>query len=214
MGTGGNSTVSGEYFLRDTFIDMRSAVIAIVFLASLSGAIAYAETDPLTESLNPSPIPTVRMPDPYQVPLGVYGGSATTSGDSIQTLTSLIAQLQKLQILLATLQFTNASTTFGGSLAVSASVEPEAVAITRTLTRGMSGADVRALQKLLTEEGFLESDAGTGYFGALTQEAVQEYQAHYGIVLSGSPKTTGYGAVGPKTRISVNAALRGAREAQ
>ena len=34
----------------------------------------------------------------------------------------------------------------------------------------------------------------------MTLKAVQRFQAQNGIVTSGSPETTGYGAVGPKTR--------------
>ena len=43
----------------------------------------------------------------------------------------------------------------------------------------------------------------TGYFGPLTEQAVQNYQSSHGIVSSGSPDTTGYGFVGPQTRESM-----------
>lgn len=49
----------------------------------------------------------------------------------------------------------------------------------------------------------LQSQLGgqvTGYFGPLTERLVQAWQASQGIVSSGSPDTTGYGAVGPRTR--------------
>lgn len=44
----------------------------------------------------------------------------------------------------------------------------------------------------------------TGYFGPLTLKAVQRFQTKYGIVSSGSPSTTGYGRVGPRTRAKLN----------
>ena len=44
----------------------------------------------------------------------------------------------------------------------------------------------------------------TGYYGSLTTRAVQLFQAKYGIISSGSPFTTGYGFVGPKTRAKLN----------
>lgn len=201
--------------MRDTFICMRARILILSLLTILGASVTHAQTySALADSLNPSPIPTVQMPQPYLVPQGTVATNATTSTDSIQTLTSLIAQLQKLQILLATLQFGNASTTYATNVYNPQNIDTSPVEIKRTLTRGMAGKDVLALQKLLVDEGFLASDAATGFYGDLTVEAVQEYQSHYGIVMTGTPATTGYGVVGPKTRISINAALRGAREAQ
>ncbi|HEY4475838.1 MAG TPA: peptidoglycan-binding domain-containing protein, partial [Candidatus Paceibacterota bacterium] len=45
----------------------------------------------------------------------------------------------------------------------------------------------------------------TSFFGLLTEKAVQRFQASKGIISSGSPGTTGYGFVGPKTRVALNA---------
>ncbi len=70
----------------------------------------------------------------------------------------------------------------------------------RTLTFGMRGDDVMALQQSLTTLGFLASGNASGYFGSLTLAAVQSFQRSKTIVSSGSPSTTGYGSVGPKTR--------------
>ncbi len=70
----------------------------------------------------------------------------------------------------------------------------------RTLSRGMSGSDVLVLQKFLVAQGLLSSDSATGFFGALTEAAVKKFQSSRGIASSGTPATTGYGAVGPKTR--------------
>ena len=75
--------------------------------------------------------------------------------------------------------------------------------LTRTLALGASGTDVLLLQQLLIAGGFLPQGDATGYFGLLTQAAVQSFQAHSGIVSSGSPQTTGYGAVGPHTRAAI-----------
>lgn len=69
-----------------------------------------------------------------------------------------------------------------------------------SLSRGSRGASVLALQQSLITEGFLEADIATGLFGALTEEAVKQFQNARGIVSSGSPATTGYGAIGSKTR--------------
>lgn len=74
---------------------------------------------------------------------------------------------------------------------------------TRTLALGASGSDVLLLQQFLISEGFLPAGDATGYFGALTQAGVQKFQTQNGIVSSGSPQTTGYGAVGLRTRMAI-----------
>jgi peptidoglycan hydrolase-like protein with peptidoglycan-binding domain len=64
---------------------------------------------------------------------------------------------------------------------------------------------VAALQQFLAEDPSLYPEGTvSGYFGALTEAAVQRFQARYGIVSSGSAATTGYGAIGPKTRAKMN----------
>jgi hypothetical protein len=44
----------------------------------------------------------------------------------------------------------------------------------------------------------------TGYFGPATLQLVQNWQASHGVVSSGSPDTSGYGYVGPKTRSAMS----------
>jgi len=78
----------------------------------------------------------------------------------------------------------------------------------RTLLRGMSGGDVKRLQQLLNSDPDTQVAASgvgspgneTDFYGSLTAQAIQKFQAKYGIVSSGSPATTGYGLVGPATR--------------
>jgi hypothetical protein len=103
-----------------------------------------------------------------------------------------------------------------GSVAVAAPTSSATSVATSTkfvryLTLGSTGYDVLALQILLNRLGLTLGAAGAGspgnethYFGPRTQSAVQRLQAKYGIVSSGSPFTTGYGAVGPKTRALLN----------
>ncbi len=82
-------------------------------------------------------------------------------------------------------------------------------ALSRNLELGSSGEDVRSLQAYLTSTGDYAYKATTGYFGFLTQAAVQRFQAEQGIVSAGSPDTTGYGLVGPKTRAKIAKACGG-----
>lgn len=121
-------------------------------------------------------------------PLTVSSASLT---DSERTAT--IAQLKQL-ILQLTQQLQAIIAARAGGSATSA------CALARTLGVGSRGSDVAALQQFLITQGLLAPDAGTGYFGLLTQAAVQAYQTNNGIVRSGTPATTGFGAVGPKTR--------------
>ena len=74
----------------------------------------------------------------------------------------------------------------------------------RTLRSGVSGNDVSALQQFLAEDRNVYPEAlVTGYFGALTEAAVQRWQAKHGVVSSGTPDTTGFGVVGPATRAMI-----------
>lgn len=69
---------------------------------------------------------------------------------------------------------------------------------TRNISRGASGDLVQALQEYLQGQGLLSAQA-TGYFGAATEAAVQQWQSQQGLVSSGSLYTTGWGGVGPRT---------------
>ncbi len=97
-------------------------------------------------------------------------------------------------------------------IAQAPAVSPAAVSVspifTTLLKLGSSGTDIKRLQQLLNSDPdtqIAESGIGspgneTEYFGGLTIKALQKFQAKYGIVSSGSPETTGYGLLGPKTK--------------
>ncbi len=72
--------------------------------------------------------------------------------------------------------------------------------ITRTLSLGLKGDDVLSLQQYFIAQGLLSAGSATGFFGPLTQAAVQKLQAQNNLVSSGTPSSTGWGVVGPKTR--------------
>ncbi|HEX4103992.1 MAG TPA: fibronectin type III domain-containing protein [Candidatus Paceibacterota bacterium] len=79
------------------------------------------------------------------------------------------------------------------------------VYFTTTLAYGARSATVTALQNLLIENGYLGPEYATGFYGSLTQAAVQKFQCVQEVVCSGAPATTGWGLVGPKTRKALNA---------
>ncbi len=76
--------------------------------------------------------------------------------------------------------------------------------LTRSLSRGTSGEDVRQLQRFLIDEGELLSGNRTGYFGPLTEEAVGNWQISKRVVSSRDPEL-GFGFVGPRTRAAIAA---------
>jgi len=79
-----------------------------------------------------------------------------------------------------------------------------------TMKRGSSGADVTRLQQILAQDKTVYPEGTiTGTYGALTEAAVQRFQAKNGIVSSGTPDTTGYGAVGSRTAAAIAALCSG-----
>ncbi len=120
--------------------------------------------------------------------------SPVTMGATVDELqaqiTALMAQITALQ---AQIQATTGGTTTSTSC------------FTMTLRRGMENDEIMSLQqKLKMDSTIYPEGLTTGYFGPLTEAAVQKFQVKYGIVSEGTPETTGYGLVGPKTRAKLN----------
>ena len=95
---------------------------------------------------------------------------------------------------------------YAGAVSAGAQSCPQ---LTRALSFGSRGPDVVQLQQYLISPGLLSADSATGYFGPLTEAAVQQWQSSHGVVSSGSAETTGYGAVGPRTRAALASACSG-----
>jgi chitodextrinase len=81
------------------------------------------------------------------------------------------------------------------------------VKLTRNLYRTIKGDDVKILQNFLISQNLLSVDSNTGFFGPLTEKAVQAFQKAQGIVSSGNFWSTGYGMIGPTTRAKINSML-------
>ncbi|HEY4515306.1 MAG TPA: peptidoglycan-binding protein [Candidatus Paceibacterota bacterium] len=74
------------------------------------------------------------------------------------------------------------------------------------------GPEVSKLQTLLSKDPTLYPEGQvTGYYGALTQRAVQRFQCKHGIVCSGTPETTGYGRIGMNTRLKIEEIFGGVK---
>ena len=76
--------------------------------------------------------------------------------------------------------------------------------VNQNLSLGAMGPNVVKLQSLLSKDPTIYPEASiSGYFGLLTQKAVQNFQCKYKIVCAGDPRTTGYGRVGLNTRLMI-----------
>ncbi len=80
---------------------------------------------------------------------------------------------------------------------------PYCPSLIHSFGRGVSGSEVAALQRFLIAAGFLNSSSVTGYFGELTEKALQGWQAEHGVVTSGTPDTTGFGYLGARTKAAI-----------
>ncbi len=73
---------------------------------------------------------------------------------------------------------------------------------------GDQGTEVSDLQAFLARDSSIYPEGlVTGYFGPLTQAAVERYQCRENIVCSGDTASTGYGRLGPTTMARINTAL-------
>lgn len=107
--------------------------------------------------------------------------------DTETRLQALLAQIQMLQAKI--MQLTGQSASNSSCITLSYNLYADQ-------TDGTTNGEVSKLQRFL-------GGSVTGYFGPATLQLVQQWQASHGIVSSGSPDTTGYGYVGPKTRTAM-----------
>ena len=76
---------------------------------------------------------------------------------------------------------------------------PSSAFAARSLSFGMSGSDVKALQTALISKGYLAAGKNTGTFGPMTLSALQKFQCAQSIACAGTT-APGYGVYGPRTR--------------
>lgn len=130
---------------------------------------------------------------------GLFAHAQIMSSTDIQ-IAQLAAQVQALQLqyyqltgILIPITLPNSNQTIQTSSCVS---------ITESFGLGKESAEVTTLQRALADLGFYSGPI-TGYFGLLTERAVQSFQYTYGIVSSGTSETTGYGFFGTRTKAAL-----------
>jgi len=135
----------------------------------------------------------------------IFAGALTIDELRAQ-VTALLAQIEALQQQLAATtgapaQTTGTSTTTGATgTAQGTSGAVACPQISRSLQFGSTGDDVSRLQRYLALDPAIYPEAlVTGYYGALTEAAVKRWQAKHFVVSSGTPASTGWGVVGPRT---------------
>lgn len=119
---------------------------------------------------------------------------------SAATIAELQAQIQALMAQIAALQSQQTTPAAPVSTGATSAACPN---LTRNFSRGSRGADVMQLQQFLISQNFLAVDSATGFYGALTESAVKQFQCQKMSICSGSPASNGYGAVGPRTRAAI-----------
>lgn len=148
-----------------------------IYSAALPGAaVAAAKTpEPDASLYTPMPFPNVTVP--------------ATTGTNASAIASLQVQLNALLAQIASLQ--------GMTQVATSSRNAVCPTLTRNLSRDSRGDDVKQLQQYLIAQGFLSAGNDTGYYGALTEAAVMQWQSAHGI----DP----IGVVGPRTRAAIAA---------
>lgn len=120
-------------------------------------------------------------------------------------VTQLQAQLQALLNQISAIQGQTGATGATGTTGTVAYDSSSCPLIGRSLKVGSSGDDVLRLQRFLARDSSVYPEgSATGYYGALTEAAVKRWQVKYHIVSSGTPETTGYGVVGPRTAAAIS----------
>mgnify|MGYP001619385956 FL=1 len=149
----------------------------------------------ITVTPAPPPPPVFVPPPPPPIP-GTPLSPGGNLGDLLAQVVSLSSFVQQLQAQLAKLT--------GGIPTIPRPVETKMCpAVFRTILLGSRGQDVKQLQEFLHERGYYTAFGFSDLFGAETESALKEFQCRLGIVCSGSPRTTGYGALGPTTREAI-----------
>lgn len=147
---------------------------------------------------------TITCEAPHFSVFAIFGNTASSGGPSGTTLEGRIRNLERSGNIAKANQV-RAEYGLLPAVTPAAPVSGSVATTVRDLELGMSGEDVRALQRLLNAQGFALATAGVGsagnetdYFGSLTQAAVAAYQQKHNVAPS-------VGYFGPRTRASMSA---------
>src|SRR3989338_7175799 len=139
--------------------------------------------------------------------------SAQTAGSVQAKIAALLAQVPELQQIIVQLQAGLGTSDPQNPSGTSAGTSG-CIVITHSMgvddADATTGGDVTRLQQFLRSQ-YNNFPAATGFFGPITEAAVRQWQSEHGIVSSGTPDTTGYGYVGPRTIAAINQVCTGSQ---
>jgi len=127
-------------------------------------------------------------------PLNVEATSTVTASSTVSLIQSLYAEVQTLEAQIALLQAATPTTT-PSTAPASPTTTCAPLVLTRNLAPGSKGSDVSALQQFLETQGYYAYPSITGYFGPVTEQAVEAFQSANGI--------ESVGEVGPITSAKI-----------
>ncbi len=195
--TDGGATWSSDTSLRDAIL--RSVACPTPEYCIAVGAYGKAfrlGTPPPAPPPPPAPVASSTSP--------ALEASTATSTTPTRSKAELQAELEKTLAFVASLtaqanadKATQVAASIAAVRPVAAKDKTSKTAFSRTLKKGVSGADVKRLQEILAKDTtvYPEGEA-SGYFGPATLRAVQKFQEKYTISVKGK---SGYGQVGPAT---------------
>ncbi|MFA6397824.1 MAG: peptidoglycan-binding domain-containing protein [Candidatus Paceibacterota bacterium] len=124
---------------------------------------------PRTNTINPISVTTTITPSTLSAPTTTSTTTSTTTKNILPEITSSTSKIVPNSTISSKSSIiTLPSTTFK-----------------RTLNIGMSGSDVKNLQNILIENGYLPIGKNTGYYGLLTKSAVIKFQGENNISING-----------------------------
>lgn len=152
----------------------------------------------------------------FQINKSVHKDFALTRGFDIDTVEGNLGYARYLYTKSGTDPWISSFPCWG-----STTTNPEAIAdvsptsptssgLTANLSFGMIHPQVLTLQRLLNAGGFIIATNGPGSvgnettkFGSLTRESIRKFQCAKNLVCTGDEASTGYGFVGPRTRMAL-----------
>lgn len=134
-----------------------------------------------------------------------YASQASTATTTATTTTATTTTATTTSATTTVATSTSTTTAVTTSQVIKAPIAKIIAKFTKTLRKGLKGADITNLQEFLAQyKDIYPEGLVTGYFGPATERAIKKFQEKYEIALPGN---SGYGIVGPATRAKINELL-------